>query len=296
MRIEFTKMHGLGNDFVVIDLVTQRLELTSGLIRRLADRHTGIGFDQLLIVLPPSRPDVDFNYQIFNADGSEVEQCGNGIRCFARFVHERRLSRVNPLRVLTSSGIAEVTLDNHHPAAQGSNHASSMAQVNMGLPRFHPAEIPFKSSEPALLYPLGVADQTIEIGVVNMGNPHAIWRVNEVEQAPVPQVGPLIESHPLFPQRVNAGFMQVISRRHIRLRVYERGAGETRACGTGACAAVVHGIRMDWLDETVQVDLPGGRLQISWRPDEPVWMVGPATTVFEGYFYSNDFADDSLSA
>lgn len=287
MRIEFTKMHGLGNDFVVIDLVSQRLELTTTMIQRLADRHTGIGFDQLLIVAPPSQPDVDFNYQIFNADGSEVEQCGNGIRCFARFVHERRLSRVNPLRVLTRSGVAQVTLQD----GPTQTYATSWAKVNMGTPRFTPNDIPFVADQDALLYSLKVADQTLEIGVVNVGNPHAVTRVHTVADAPVAELGPLIESHHRFPQRVNAGFMEIVDRTHIQLRVYERGSGETRACGTGACAAVVNGIRQGWLDETVQVDLPGGRLQISWRDGGPVWMIGPATTVYEGYFYSNDFSD-----
>ena len=231
MRLEFTKMHGLGNDFVVIDMVTQRARLDAPQIRQIADRHFGVGFDQLLIVEPPTRPDVDFRYRIFNADGSEVQQCGNGARCFARFVRERKLTRKSRLVVETASGIIELNVN-----------SNGWVRVNMGVPRLDPAEIPFQASDRAVIYPIDVAGRALEIGAVSMGNPHAVLLVDNVDTAPVDEVGPALERHPRFPERVNVGFLQVVDRQNVRLRVYERGSGETLACGTGACGAVVSGI------------------------------------------------------
>ena len=273
MRIRFTKMHGLGNDFVVIDAVRQSVDLSGEQARFIADRHFGIGCDQILIVEASRRAGVDFRYRIFNADGGEVEQCGNGARCFVRFVHQQGLSDKRDLRVETRSGIIAPRLE-----------ADGQVTVDMGVPRFLPAEIPFESDSDALIQPLAVAGFGVfEITAVSMGNPHAVQVVADVDRAPVAQAGPLIESHPRFPERVNAGFMQVFSRHEIRLRVYERGAGETLACGTGACAAVVAGIRRDLLATPVRVHTRGGGLLIGWAGGHaPVLMTGPAVTVFEG--------------
>ncbi len=236
MYLEFTKMHGLGNDFMVVDLVTQRAYLDSVTIQRLADRHFGVGFDQLLIVEPPDLPDVDFKYRIFNADGSEVEQCGNGVRCFARFVHERQLTTKTKIRVQTKAGIVEPELG-----------ANGWVRVNMGYPKFLPQEIPFVAEEnedTEGLYSLALAEEkSININVVNMGNPHAVTIVSDVLTADVAKIGPQVESHVSFPERVNAGFMQILNEKQVRLRVFERGVGETLACGTGACAAAVSGMR-----------------------------------------------------
>ena len=235
MLIEFTKMHGLGNDFMVIDLVTQRMNLTTDLVRLLADRHLGVGFDQLLIVEPPSRPDVDFKYRIFNADGTEVSQCGNGARCFASFVQARKLSFKQRLRVETASGIITLTTDRY-----------GWVQVDMGKPKFEPDEIPFAPKAITKVgnsYRLVVDGTPVQLYIANMGNPHAVIKVDDVLTADVERLGRLLESHEAFPERVNVGFMQVVNQRHIRLRVYERGVGETQACGTGACAAVATGIR-----------------------------------------------------
>lgn len=271
MKLKFTKMHGLGNDFIVIDAINQPVSLDPDTIRRLADRHFGIGFDQLLIVEPP-REGGDFRYRIFNADGGEVEQCGNGARCFARFVHDRNLTRKHTIRVETARGIITPTIEDNGEIT-----------VNMGIPRFEPSDIPFIAQERALTYPLNVNGREIEIFTVSMGNPHAVQIVPDVDLAPVTTEGPAIESHPLFPERVNAGFMQIIDRTHIRLRVFERGTGETLACGTGACAAVVSGIARGLLDSEVQVAMRGGYLRIRWEGEhQPVWMTGPAVTVFEG--------------
>jgi len=274
MKLKFTKMHGLGNDFIVINLINQPAALSlldSATVRRLADRHFGIGFDQLLIVEPP-RESGDFRYRIFNADGGEVEQCGNGARCFARFVRDHDLTHKNTIRVETACGIITPTIENNGEVT-----------VNMGIPRFEPAEIPFKAIQRTPAYPLRVGDKTIEISAVSMGNPHAVQIVPDVDLAPVTSEGPLIESHPLFPERVNAGYMQIIDRTHIRLRVFERGAGETLACGTGACAAAVCGIVRGLLNTEVQVAMHGGNLHIRWEGEnQPVWMTGPAVTVFEG--------------
>lgn len=272
MLLEFTKMHGLGNDFMVIDLISQRAHLDPLTIRRLADRHFGIGFDQLLIVETPEHPNVDFKYRIFNADGSEVEQCGNGVRCFAKFVHDRKLTNKTKFKVQTKAGIVEPEL--------GPN---GWVRVNMGYPKFAPEQIPFVADAPAALYDLALADQeSISIDVVNMGNPHAVTVVSDVLKADVAKIGPQVESHVRFPERVNAGFMQVIDTKHARLRVFERGVGETLACGTGACAAAVSGMRRGLLDNHVEIELAGGKLLIEWKEGDVVWMTGPTATVYEG--------------
>jgi len=272
VKLEFSKMHGLGNDFVVLDGIRQHLSLTAEQLRHLADRHFGVGCDQILLVEEPTQSGVDFRYRIFNADGGEVEQCGNGARCFVRFVHEAGLTDKREIRVETQSGIIAPRLEE-----------SGNVTVNMGIPRFLPAEIPFLAEGDAVIHALEVAGEMLEISVVSMGNPHAVQLVGNVDSAPVATHGPLIESHPRFPQRVNAGFMQVVDRHAIKLRVYERGAGETLACGTGACAAVVAGIRRSLLDSPVRVTTRGGDLAIAWGgPGQPVMMSGPAVTVFTG--------------
>lgn len=272
MLLRFTKMHGCGNDFVVLDLVTQRFLLKPRHARLLADRRFGIGCDQLLVVEPPARPDVDFNYRIFNADGSEVEQCGNGARCFARYVRDKRLTGKSVIRVETRAGVIELEV---LPDRQ--------VRVNMGPPIFEPARIPFEAPVEAALYQLDVGGSEIDVSALSMGNPHVVTLVDDVHTAPVATLGPRLENHACFPQRVNAGFMQIVSRGEINLRVHERGAGETLACGTGACAAVVAGIRRGLLEGDVKVNLPGGSLSISWAGQgQPVWMTGPAVTVFEG--------------
>jgi diaminopimelate epimerase len=282
MRLEFTKMHGLGNDFLMLDLVTQRVRLDEALIRRLSDRHFGVGFDQLLVVEPPHQPDVDFRYRIFNADGSEVSQCGNGARCFARFVRDRRLTRKDTLRVETASGIITLQID-----SQG------WVTVDMGPPRLEPSSIPFVADNAALDYRIEVDGELYQIAAVSMGNPHAVLRVDDVDTAPVATLGPRLESHPRFPERVNVGFMQVLSRQEIKLRVYERGAGETLACGTGACAAAVAAMRWGLVDRDIKVHLPGGLLRIRWSQDNAsVFMTGPTARVFEGTLRVNDVNDD----
>jgi len=270
MKIRFTKMHGLGNDFVVLDAINQNFVPTPAQVRFLADRHFGVGCDQLLVVEKAGTPGVDFRYRIFNADGGEVEQCGNGARCFVRFVHEQGLTDKREIRVETKCGVIAPRLE-----------SDGQVTVDMGAPRFLPAEIPFDSETDAVVQPLVVDGAQLDISVVSMGNPHAVQVVADVDAAPVARLGPLIESHPRFPRRVNAGFMQVVDRHAIRLRVYERGAGETLACGTGACAAVVAGIRRGLLDSPVRVGTRGGDLSIAWGGDgQPVMMTGPATTVF----------------
>ena len=272
MKLRFTKMHGLGNDFVVFDGISQTVTLTPEQCRHIADRHFGVGCDQILLVEQSARGDVDFRYRIFNADGGEVEQCGNGARCFVRFVHDHGLTDKNTIRVETASGIIEPRLlDN------------GLVTVNMGAPRFVPADIPFAAEAEAMSYALKVGQHVIHIAALSMGNPHAVLKVNDLDNAPVDILGPAIESHARFPQRANAGFMQVLTPHDIRLRVYERGAGETLACGTGACAAAVAGIRQDWLKSPVSVHTRGGDLIIEWAgKDQPVFMTGPAKTVFEG--------------
>ena len=274
MKLKFSKMQGLGNDFVVLDAVRdiQLAKLTPAQAQFLADRHFGVGCDQILIVQKPSRPDVDFRYRIFNADGGEVEQCGNGARCFVRFVHDEKLSDKTSIKVETQCGVLTLNLQE-----------DGQVTVDMGVPRFKPAEIPFSSESDDVIQPLDVNGKTVDISVVSMGNPHAVQVVPDVEAFPVHIDGPVIESHPRFPKRVNAGFMQIDSRNAIHLRVYERGSGETLACGTGACAAVVAGIRRGLLDSPVRVTTHGGDLSIAWAGEgQPVMMTGPAVTVFRG--------------
>jgi diaminopimelate epimerase len=272
MRLKFTKMQGLGNDFVMLDGIRQRVELDRAQIVRLADRHFGVGCDQVLLVERPSRADVDFRYRIFNADGGEVEQCGNGARCFVHFVRDQGLTAKRKIRVETLGGVIEPTLE-----------ADGQVQVDMGVPRFEPEAIPFVGDSAAPTQALDVAGASLTISALSMGNPHAVQVVADVEVAPVATQGPLIERHPQFPRGANAGYMQVVDRANIRLRVWERGAGETLACGTGACAAVVAGIRRDLLDSTVRVRTRGGELTIRWDgASEPVLMTGPAQAVFEG--------------
>jgi diaminopimelate epimerase len=272
MRLSFTKMHGLGNDFVVIDGFSRPVSLSVEQIRCIADRHFGVGCDQLLLVERPQAAGVDFRYRIFNADGGEVEQCGNGARCFARYVRDKGLTDKSEIAVETLGGTI-------YPRIEPDGRVT----VNMGVPRFEPAEVPFTAPERRSVYDLDVDGQAVQVSVLSMGNPHAVQLVPDVDAAPVAAQGPLIERDPRFPQRVNAGFMQIVDRQRIRLRVYERGVGETLACGTGACAAVVAGRQRGWLDDRVAVTLPGGTLSVAWSGEgQPVWMTGPATTVFEG--------------
>ena len=284
MQIRFTKMQGAGNDFVVLDETQGRLGLSAAQYRFLADRHFGVGADQILTVRPSPGEGIDFEYVIHNADGGEVEQCGNGARCFARFVHDKGLSGRDTLRVQTKSGVIAPRLT-----------ADGRVTVDMGRPEFDPAKVPFDPAGLAPVaqgsgqkWPLALDGQAqaapVLVAVASMGNPHAVQLVDDVDTAPVAQTGPLIEHHVRFPQRVNAGYLQVVDRRHVRLRVFERGVGETLACGTGACAAVASGIRLGLLDAEVEVETRGGRLTIAWsgREADSVFMTGPATTVFEG--------------
>jgi diaminopimelate epimerase len=271
MKLKFAKMHGLGNDFVVIDAMNQQISLSPEQLRRLADRHLGIGCDQILLI-EKAEGDADFRYRIFNADGGEVEQCGNGARCFVRYVHDHGMTGKKEVRIETLSGVVVPKLE-----------ADGEVTVNMGVPKFDPGEIPFIAEQRALTYPLRLDDKEVEISVVSMGNPHAVQVVSDLDDAPVLTEGPLIEKHSRFPQRVNAGYMQVIDPHHIRLRVYERGAGETLACGTGACAAAVAGIQGGLLESPVRVSFSAGDLFIRWEGEnQPVWMTGPAVTVFDG--------------
>ena len=272
MILKFTKMHGAGNDFVIIDLVSQRHQLRRREVRKIADRRFGVGCDQVLVVEPPGDPGVDFKYRIYNADGSEVGQCGNGARCLARFVREKRLTNKRVIRVHTLSSTMELRVRDRR-----------QVEVNMGVPLLEPAAVPFLADAGADSYRIEAGGDSHEIGALSMGNPHAILRVDDVDNAPVDTLGPIIESHQRFPERVNVGFMQVDARDSIRLRVYERGVGETLACGSGACAAVAHGIRRGWLEDTVTVQLPGGKLSVQWRgPGDRVRMTGPTAVVFEG--------------
>ncbi len=265
-------MHGLGNDFVVIDAINQIVNLTPEQIRFMANRHFGIGFDQLLLVEKPVSDNAEFKYRIFNADGSEVAQCGNGARCFARFVREKNLFAGDDIRVDTDSGQLVLSLT-----------GNDQVVVNMGVPRHSPADIPLCADWESKTYSIEINGTPVEFGAVSMGNPHAVIQVADVELAPVAGLGQILENHALFPERANIGFMQIVDRSEIRLRVYERGAAETLACGSGACAAVVVGIEQDLLDNEVKVDLPGGQLMINWAGrGEPVFMTGPAATVFEG--------------
>jgi len=270
--LKFTKMHGAGNDFVVLDGIRQNIELTPEQLRLLADRHFGVGCDQILIVEKPETKEADFRYRIFNSDGGEVEQCGNGARCFMRFVHEQKLTDKREIIVETHGGLIRPRLE-----------PDGRVAVNMGAPIFEAARIPFEGGTGAISEPLDVSGETLRISALSMGNPHAVQVVEDVEKAPVMNIGPLIERHPRFPKRVNAGFMQVMDRHNLRLRVYERGAGETLSCGTGACAAVVTGIRRELVESPVNVATRGGVLTITWEGDETlVEMTGPAITVFTG--------------
>ncbi|VAW73527.1 Diaminopimelate epimerase [hydrothermal vent metagenome] len=272
MELRFTKMHGLGNDFVVIDGINQSVHLDTHQLRSLADRRHGVGCDQILLVETSDRDDSDFRYRIFNADGGEVEQCGNGARCFARFVREKGLTDADVITVHTRAGLMELRVED-----------DEQITVNLGVPILEPADIPFETLVRAPQYALSVEGETLEIGCVSLGNPHAVMEIPHIDSAHVKQLGPLIESHSRFPNRVNAGFMEVVNRGHIKLRVYERGVGETLACGSGACAAVVIGHLWEELDERVEVELRGGNLMVSWAGEnQPVLMTGPATFVFEG--------------
>jgi len=272
MNIKFTKMHGTGNDFVVLDGINQSIDLNPIQMRFLADRHFGVGCDQILLVERPSSYDVDFRYRIFNADGGEVEQCGNGARCFARFVREKGLTNKNEIRVETNSGIIILHVD-----------SSDEVRIDMGPPRFKPADIPLAFDQQSEFYQVTVENETHKFGAVSMGNPHGVIEVADVENAPVLSLGKKLESHACFPQHANIGFMQIVDRTHVNLRVYERGAGETLACGTGACAAVVIGHLWGKLEDSVIVSLPGGDLTIEWSGGESsVFLTGSASFVFEG--------------
>lgn len=271
--MNFSKMHGLGNDFVVIDAVTQHVHLSTETIKRLSDRHTGIGFDQLLIVEPPYSPESDFHYRIFNADGNEVEQCGNGARCFARFVRLKGLTRKKVINVSTQKGNIVLTVND-----------DETVRVNMGEPIFEPSKVPFKATKQEKTYIIRAQEQTVLCGVVSMGNPHCVLQIDDVVTAQVEALGTTLERHERFPEKANIGFMQVIDRNNINLRVFERGVGETQACGTGACAAVAVGINQALLNNEVQVNLPGGVLKIEWQGvGYPLYMTGPATHVYDGF-------------
>ena len=279
MRLRFTKMQGSGNDFVMLDGVTQQVELTAGQLQRLADRRFGIGADQILLVERAQQPGADFRYRIFNADGGEVEQCGNGARCFVRFVHDRGLTHKRAIRVETLGGLIEPRLED-----------DGRVTVDMGMPEFEPTRVPFdaegltaRAEGRDRLWTLAIHGRAIDFSVLSMGNPHAVQIVDDVEQAPVAKDGPVIEHHARFPRRVNAGFMQVVDRHAVRLRVWERGVGETLACGTGACAAAVAGILRGALDSPVAVHTRGGELLIRWETaSDAVLLTGPAETVYEG--------------
>ena len=282
MLVRFTKMHGIGNDFVLLDFISQNIHLNEAQIKQLADRRTGIGFDQLLIVEPPKDPDMDFRYRIFNSDGSEAQQCGNGARCFTRFVRDRGLTTKTRLKIETSTGCLECKL-----------LKDGNISVDMGAPVLEPCRIPFIADRPAITYRLypsgkkgGISDSEtpVEIAAVSMGNPHAVILVDDVAHAPVNRLGPMIQNHPSFPEKANVGFMQIVSRSSIKLRVYERGAGETLACGSGACAAVVAGRLQGFLEADVKVELTGGTLDVTWKGDQnPVILTGPACRVYEGH-------------
>ncbi|WP_105199259.1 MULTISPECIES: diaminopimelate epimerase [unclassified Pseudoalteromonas] len=272
MLVNFSKMHGLGNDFMVVDNVTQNIFLSRDQIKRLADRNFGVGFDQLLMVEAPYSPDLDFHYRIFNADGSEVEQCGNGARCFARFVRMKGLTNKHKIAVSTKGGNMILYIEK-----------DGQVTVNMGQPMLEPKEIPLKASKRELTYILRQQEQTLFVGAASMGNPHCVIEVDDIDTAEVQTLGPLVEEHERFPKKVNVGFMQVIDENHIKLRVWERGAGETLACGSGACAAAVVGQLQNKLGNNVKVDLPGGSLQIRWQGEgHAVKMTGPAEHVFDG--------------
>ena len=272
MQLQFTKMQALGNDFIVIDAINQQFSPLPEQIRFLADRHIGIGCDQLLLIEKAENPEADFRYRIFNADGGEVGQCGNGARCFARYVRERGMINRDDIKVETSSRLLKLQIQD-----------GGTVSVDMGVPDFNPQTIPFQADHEQTEYDLNLGETSVRIGAVSMGNPHAVMQVADILTAPVAVVGPQIEQHPQFPERVNAGFMEVVDRAHIRLRVYERGSGETLACGSGACAAVAVGQRQGLLDERVLVELPGGSLFIQWAGNgSALIMTGPVNFVFDG--------------
>lgn len=272
MLMKFTKMHGLGNDFVVIDAVTQNVRVTRSMVRRLANRTLGIGCDQVLVIEAPTEADIDFNYRIFNQDGGEVEQCGNGARCLARYVYDRQLTGKNPILVKTKNRVMTMHLE-----------ANKLVSVDMGIPQLDPAQIPFQAEQPAALYDIDVAGKTYQVAAVSMGNPHTLLQVDDVDTAPVETLGPELECHARFPNRVNVGFMQIVDRNTIKLRVFERGVGETKACGSGACAAAVAAIQQELVDSSVTVQLSGGDLNIQWQGEnKPLLMTGPAVSVFHG--------------
>ncbi|MGB0459314.1 MAG: diaminopimelate epimerase [Porticoccaceae bacterium] len=272
MLIKFTKMHGLGNDFVVIDAVRQHVNLTTNHIKKLADRNLGIGCDQVLLIEPPSDKNIDFNYRIFNCDGSEVEQCGNGARCMGRYIADQQLSGKKTVLLQTKNRVMEVT-----------TKAKNLVTANMGEPTFTPEAIPFVAEQQQKTYSIKIDTQTYEISVLSVGNPHAVLRVDDINNAAVNEIGPLIQAHSHFPESVNVGFMQIIDRHNIKLRVYERGVGETQACGSGACAAAVAAIQQNLVDTSVKLELLGGSLSVEWLGDnQPILMTGPAETVFHG--------------
>jgi diaminopimelate epimerase len=272
MRLAFTKMHGLGNDFIVFDAERPEAVPSAQTLRKLADRRTGIGFDQALVLSPPRRPDTDVYYRIFNADGSEVEQCGNGARCIARLVATRAARQERPLTMDSPGGLVQARL-----------RRDGLVSVAMGVPDFEPRSLPFEAEHELASYRIELPTGPVEFGAVSIGNPHAVIRVRSVRDAPVDSIGPAMENHARFPRRVNVGFLEIVAPDHVRLRVFERGVGETQACGTGACAAVAVGRRHGPLAEEVRVDLPGGRLIVQWPgPGESIWLTGPAETAFEG--------------
>jgi diaminopimelate epimerase len=272
MKLHFTKMHGAGNDFVVVDAVRAATQINEDQIRKIADRQTGVGCDQVLLIEPPKRPDADFEYRIFNADGSPAGQCGNGARCVGRFIHEQRLSAKSTITLQVGSDLRRLEFDE-----------AGSVKAELGAPIFAPAQIPFSADEDATEHALSLANVTVMAGVVSLGNPHAVLLVDDVAATPVEKIGPMIQSLDVFPEGVNVGFMQVESNTHVKLRVFERGAGETLACGSGACAAVIHGIRLGQLANKVTVSVPGGKLEVSWDNGvSSVWLAGPAETVFEG--------------
>jgi len=272
MKLHFTKMHGAGNDFVVIDAVRAATQISEDQIRKIADRQTGVGCDQVLLIEPPKRPDADFEYRIFNADGSPAGQCGNGARCVGRFIHDQRLSAKSTITLQVGSDLRRLEFDE-----------AGSVKAELGAPIFAPAQIPFAADEDATEHALTLANVTVMAGVVSVGNPHAVLLVDDIAATPVEKIGPMIQSLDVFPEGVNVGFMQVESNTHVKLRVFERGAGETLACGSGACAAVIHGIRLGQLANKVTVSVPGGKLEVSWDDGlSSVWLAGPAETVFEG--------------
>lgn len=272
MQTRFTKMHGLGNDFVVLDAVRQSIRLNADIIKRIADRNLGIGCDQVLVIEPPTDRNIDFNYRIFNCDGSEVEQCGNGARCIGRYIKDQQLSGKKTLRIKTKNRVMEITTT-----------TKNMITANMGEPSFIPADIPLDSEQQNDLYSIDINNSSLKIDALSVGNPHAVLQVDNIYQADVETIGTLIQKHSLFPESVNVGFMQVIDRQNLALRVYERGVGETQACGSGACAAAVAAIKQGLVDKTIEIKLLGGKLTIEWQGEgQPILMTGPAETVFHG--------------